>query len=188
LSGGNISWSPADADITYTSSEGVGCSQYDVDTLACRGNYGAMVELVACKSCPPPQVELGVMAVCDPPYMLDEDSGFCRYDGPPAPDRVRCAPGYSLSGDDSCCVRERGTPLDFPICPTGGIFDPDSRICWFTLPSTGDEKCASESIYFMWCPREREKNDPCLKYTINECRIHIDSCHWNYTDGICESN
>ncbi len=185
--GNNISWSPADADINYSTSEGVGCSMYDADTLACRGNYGATVNVEVCKSCPPPVVELGIIAECDPPYVLDDVTNLCKYDGPPIPGRVRCAPGYSISGDDSCCVREEGTPFDFPVCPVGGVYDASSKICWFTLPSTGDQKCVEESVFFRWCPPENtddKPEDPCAKYTINECGTPV-GCIWDYDAGVC---
>jgi hypothetical protein len=69
---------------------------------------------------------------------------------------VLCAPGYSLSDDESCCVRTEGSPLDYPVCPVGGDFDPDSNICWFRLPSTGDEKCDSATVFFDSCEQEEE--------------------------------
>jgi formylglycine-generating enzyme required for sulfatase activity len=196
LRGNNISWSPADSDITYSSSEGVSCSQYDADTLACMGSSGSTVDIKACKSCPPPVVQLGVIGTCDSPYLFDDSTNLCRYDGPPVPGQVRCAPGYSLSGDDSCCVRDEGSPLDFPVCPVGGVYDANSQICWFTLPSTGDEKCASESIFFEFCPIDTkvpsgggdQPGDPCAKYTLEDCRLHYgDGCRWDFNNEVCSS-
>jgi formylglycine-generating enzyme required for sulfatase activity len=151
--GNNISWSPADADINYSSSTGVSCSQYDADTLACSGSPGGTVEITACKSCPPPVVDLGVLAKCDPPYVLDEPAGICRYAGPSLPGRDLCAPSFSLLTlpDTACCEMRDGNPHDFPVCPPGGRYDQASRICWFTLPSTGDQKCASQTVYFDSC-------------------------------------
>jgi hypothetical protein len=186
--GNNFSWTPADSEIEYSILDGAWCSMYDVDTLACKGNYGATVDVEACKSCPPPVVQLGVPGVCDPLYVLDEAAGLCRYDGPPVPGSVLCAPGYSLSGDDSCCVQEEGTPLDFPVCPVGGTFDPVTKICWFTLPSTGDEKCVSKSVFFKWCAPDPDEvpPDPCAQYDINGCRLHIkDGCHWDFNNEVC---
>jgi hypothetical protein len=158
--GNNISWSPADADIDYSSSSGVSCSQYDADTLACVGDPGGTVEISACKSCPPPVVELGVMASCDSPYVLDEPAGLCRYAGAPVPGRNFCAPGFSLLAlpDTVCCEMQAGTQHDFPVCPPGGSYDPTSRICWFTLPSTGDQKCASQTVHFTTCERPGGSN------------------------------
>jgi hypothetical protein len=186
--GNNISWTPVDADVNYSTSAGVSCSMYDADTLACVGDYSGTIEFEACKSCPPPVVELGVLASCDPPYVFDDVTKLCKYDGPPVPGEWVCAPGYSLSGDDSCCALDEGTPLDFPICPVGGVYDPVSNICWFTLPSTGDEKCVSEYVFFKWCPKDREEepDDPCAKYNINECSID-DGCVWDYDAGACRS-
>jgi formylglycine-generating enzyme required for sulfatase activity len=154
--GNNISWSPVDADVDYSTSMDAWCVEYDEDTLACAGEEGATVEVEACKSCPPPAVDLGVPATCDPPYVLDEDTQLCMYDEPPIPGEVLCAPGYSLSDDESCCVRTEGSPLDYPVCPVGGDFDPDSNICWFRLPSTGDEKCDSATVFFDSCEQEEE--------------------------------
>jgi formylglycine-generating enzyme required for sulfatase activity len=183
--GNNLSWSPADADINYSSSTGVSCSQYDVDTLACVGNYGGTIDIEACKSCPPPVVELGVLANCDPPYNYDDATKLCKYDGPSIPGEWVCAPGYSLSGDDSCCAMEEGTPLDFPICPVGGDYDPISQICWFTLPSTGDEKCVSESVFFRWCAGEREPEPSgCSQYGPNDCEKM--GCTWDPAVGCLE--
>jgi formylglycine-generating enzyme required for sulfatase activity len=187
LRGVNISWSPLDADINYSISAGAACSQYDADTLACIGPYEAMIDIQACKSCPPPVVELGLLATCDPPYVLDGTTELCRYAGPPVPGGVLCAPGYSLSGDDSCCVQEDGTPLDFPVCPVGGRFDPGlPPICWFTLPSTGDEKCVSESIFFQWCAPDEPPPDPCAGYTNpNECIGAGIGCDWSADREVC---
>ena len=180
LRGFNFSWSPADANINYSSQGAVGCSMYDADTLACKGEYGSTVELEACRSCPPPTVELGVPGFCDPGYVLDETALLCRYAGPPVPGKVKCVPGYSLSGDDSCCVQEENTPLDFPVCPVGGTFDPITKICWFTLPSTGDEKCITESAFFKWCPAE--PGDPpqssCSTYTDEKTCLN-NGCYWD---------
>ncbi len=187
--GNNISWTPADAEIDYSIQEGAWCSMYDADTLACGGNYGAVVNIEACKSCPPPVVELGVPGTCDPPYIFDDTTSLCKYDGPPVPGEVVCAPGYSLSGDDSCCMMRDGTPLDFPICPIGGVYEPVSHICWYTLPSTGDEKCDSASVFFMWCPPEPGDvpQDPCNQYiTQGECERFKNVCHWDV--NICVSN
>ncbi len=193
--GNNISWTPADAEIDYSTLGSVSCDLYDEDTLSCVGDYGATVDITACKSCPPPVVELGVPAACDLPYVLQEDTSLCKYDGPPIPGRVVCAPGYSLGDDASCCVRKKGTPLDFPVCPIGGAFDPTSRICWFTLPSTGDVKCASQSVFFETCIVEEEKKhgggghkprDPCADYDIAECRLHAnEGCVWNFEAEVC---
>jgi len=151
--GNNISWTPADAAIDYAALNGASCSQYDADTLACAGDPGATVEIEACKSCPPPTVDLGVPGSCDPPYVLDETAGLCRYDGDPVPGRDRCTPGFSPLGlpDNVCCERQEGNPHDFPVCPPGGTYEPASRICWFSLPSTGDKKCASQTVYFEEC-------------------------------------
>jgi formylglycine-generating enzyme required for sulfatase activity len=196
LRGNNISWTPADSDISYSSSVGVSCSQYDADTLACMGSSGATVDIEACKSCPPPVVQLGLLATCDSPYVYEDVTSLCKYDGPPIPGKVRCAPGYSLSGDDSCCVKEEGSPLDFPICPVGGVYEPTSQICWFTLPSTGDEKCASQSVFFEFCPVETEvpvgggdqPGDPCAIYTLEECRLqYSDGCRWDFNNEVCTS-
>jgi formylglycine-generating enzyme required for sulfatase activity len=187
--GNNISWTPADAEINYSIQEGAWCSMYDADTLACKGNYGALVNVKACKSCPPPKVELGVPGTCDPPYVFDDTTSLCKYSGPPVPGEVVCAPGYSLSGDDSCCEMQEGTPLDYPICPVGGVYEPTSHICWFTLPSTGDEKCVSDSVFFKWCPPEPGDvpQDPCNQYvTQGECERFKNVCHWDV--NICVSN
>jgi formylglycine-generating enzyme required for sulfatase activity len=153
--GNNISWTPADADIDYSSHEGVSCSQYDADTLACAGPPGSSVFIKACKSCPPPVVELGVMGTCDPPYILDESAGLCRYAGPPAPGANLCAPGFSLLTlpDTVCCEMQQGTVFDYPACAPGGSYDSTSRICWYRLPSMGDEKCTSETVHFSTCER-----------------------------------
>lgn len=194
LRGNNISWAPADSDITYSSSAGVSCSQYDADTLACMGSSGASVEIEACKSCPPPVVQLGLVATCDSPYVYDDGTSLCKYDGPPVPGQVRCAPGYSLSGDDSCCVRDEGSPLDFPVCPVGGVYDATSQICWFTLPSSGDEKCVNQSISFEFCPADTkvpgggntQPSDPCAEYTLEECRLHYnEGCRWDFNNEVC---
>jgi formylglycine-generating enzyme required for sulfatase activity len=195
--GYNISWTPADADIEYSSSGGITCVQYDADTLACMGYGGETVNIEACKACPPPVVQLGVLGTCDPPYVFENATSLCKYDGPPIPGVVTCAPGYSLSGDDSCCVREEGSPLDFPICPVGGVYEPTSQICWFTLPSTGDKKCASESILFEICPVEKvvpgggddQPIDLCAKYkNINDCLAHKDEgCDWSLDGNFCHS-
>jgi formylglycine-generating enzyme required for sulfatase activity len=196
--GNNISWTPADADVNYSSSAGVSCSQYDVDTLACAGIFDATIDIEACKSCPPPVVELGTLATCDPPYIYDNATNLCKYDGPPVPGNWVCAPGYSLSGDDSCCALEEGTPLDFPICPVGGDYDPVAQVCWFTLPSTGDEKCVSESVFFEWCAKEREieqepeqepEDEPepsdCTEYNnLNDCEKK--GCIWDPAVGCLE--
>jgi formylglycine-generating enzyme required for sulfatase activity len=159
--GNNISWTPADAEIDYSSSEGVSCSQYDADTLACAGSPGGTIEITACKACPPPVVELGVMATCDAPYVLDEPAGLCRYAGAPTPGQNLCAPGFSLMAlpDNVCCELQDGTPFDYPSCPPGGRYDAASRICWFTLPSTGDQKCDSEVVYFTTCERPQEDSN-----------------------------
>ena len=159
MRGNNISWTPADAEVDYSASDSVSCSQYDADTLACVGDPGGTVEITACKSCPPPDVQLGVPGICDPPYVLDEPAGLCRYAGPPVPGRDLCAPGFSLLvlPDSVCCEMQTGSPHDYPACPTGGTYDPASRICWFTLPSTGDQKCASQTVHFASC--ERPDND-----------------------------
>lgn len=154
--GNNISWSPTDADVDYATSVDAWCVEYDADTLACAGDEGATIDVEACKSCPPPVVELGVLGACDPPYVFDDATQLCEYDGPPIPGEVLCAPGYTLSDDESCCVMEEGTPLDYPVCPVGGDFDEVSNICWFTLPSTGDEKCDSQSVVFNPCGQEDE--------------------------------
>jgi hypothetical protein len=153
--GNNISWTPADAEVNYLAHEGVTCTQYDADTLACAGSPGGTVDITVCKSCPPPVVELGVMATCDPPYVLDEPAGLCRYAGEPVPGVDLCTPGFSLLAlpDNVCCEMQTGNPFDFPTCPPGGRYDSDSRICWFTLPSTGDQKCASETVFFATCER-----------------------------------
>lgn len=153
--GNNISWTPADADIDYSASSGISCSQYDADTLACAGNTGGSVEITACKSCPPPVVELGVPATCDPPYVLDNSAGACRYAGAPVPGMNLCAPGFSLLNlpDTVCCEMQAGSPHDFPACPPGGSYDSASRVCWFTLPSTGDQKCVSQTVHFPACER-----------------------------------
>ena len=153
--GNNISWSPADADVDYSALDGASCSQYDADTLACVGDPGARVQIEACKSCPPPVVDLGIPGTCDAPYVLDEPAGLCRYNGPPVPGRDLCAPGFSLLTlpDTVCCEMQAGSPHDFPACPPGGSYDSTSRICWFTLPSTGDQKCASQTVHFETCER-----------------------------------
>jgi len=153
--GNNISWSPADADVNYSSSVGVSCSQYDADTLACSGSPGGTVEISACKSCPPPVVELGTVATCDPPYVLDEPAGICQYAGSSISGQNLCTPGFSLLAipNAACCALQAGTPHDFPVCPPGGNYDSASRICWFTLPSTGDQKCASQTVHFESCER-----------------------------------
>lgn len=189
--GNNISWTPVDAEVNYSILESAWCSQYDEDTLACVGNYGATVSIEACKSCPAPVVQLGIVGACDPPYVFDETTRLCKYAGPPVPGAVNCAPGYSLSGDDSCCDRVDRTPLDFPVCPVGGVYEPSSKICWFTLPSTGDEKCVNQSVFFRWCPAEREPrpSDPCLQYSFEECRLHLnDGCHWDYKEEVCRGS
>jgi formylglycine-generating enzyme required for sulfatase activity len=169
--GNNISWSPADADITYSSSAGISCSQYDADTLACSGSPGGTVEISACKSCPPPVVELGTRASCDPPYILDEPAGVCRYAGAPVPGRDLCAPRFSLVdlSDTVCCEMEDGTLHDFPVCPPGGRYDSASRICWFTLPSTGDEKCASQTVHFNTCERADSDDGSSCTLSPNSC-------------------
>jgi len=142
--------------VDYATSVDAWCVEYDADTLACAGDEGATIDVEACKSCPPPVVELGVLGACDPPYVFDDATQLCEYDGPPIPGEVLCAPGYTLSDDESCCVMEEGTPLDYPVCPVGGDFDEVSNICWFTLPSTGDEKCDSQSVVFNPCGQEDE--------------------------------
>ncbi len=182
--GNNISWSPVDADLSYSSSAGISCSQYDADTLACSGSPGGTVDISACKSCPPPVVELGVLAKCDLPYILDESAGVCRYTGPSVPGRDLCTPGFSLRTlpDTICCEIRDGDPHDFLVCPPGGRYDPDSRICWFTLPSTGDHKCASQSIYFDSCERSGGNGDDgggtsCSSYgSRTECEAN--GCAW----------
>jgi len=195
--GNNISWTPADSEIDYSTLESVWCSQYDVDTLACMGDYGATLDIKACKSCPPPVVQIGVLAACDPPYVFDDVTSLCKYDGPPIPGKVLCAPGYSLSGDDSCCVREEGSPLDFPVCPVGGVFDPTTKICWFTLPSTGDEKCDNQSIFFEFCEEptdvpgggDDQPSDLCAKYNLGDCRLHTnEGCRWDFVEEVCYSS
>ena len=155
IRGNNISWTPADAQLNYSTSDGVSCSQYDADTLACAGSPGGTAQVEVCRSCPPPQVDLGVPASCAPQYVLDEPAGLCRYTGENIPGRDLCAPGFFLQeqGGKVCCEIEGGSPHDFPACPVGGVYDPVSRICWFRLPSTGDEKCASETVYFDSCSR-----------------------------------
>jgi formylglycine-generating enzyme required for sulfatase activity len=192
----DISWEPADADVNYSISGSAWCTPFDVDTLACSGDAGAFVKIEVCKSCPPPSVQLGVPGSCDPPYVFDTTAGYCRYGGPAIPGRVRCAPGYSYSDDESCCVRETGTPLDFPVCPVGGVFDSASLICWFTLPSTGDKKCDTLTVQFSDCSKpggsgqgsSQPTPDPCSTYSTNaECRVHKDKCYWDYGVGACLS-
>jgi formylglycine-generating enzyme required for sulfatase activity len=155
MRGNNISWTPADAEVDYSAASGVSCSQYDEDTLACVGDPGGTVEITVCKSCPPPVVQLGVPGTCDSPYVLDEPAGLCRYAGAPVPGRDLCTPGFSLLTlpDTVCCEMQAGTPHDFPACAPGGSYDTASRICWFTLPSTGDQKCASQTVHFSTCER-----------------------------------
>jgi hypothetical protein len=186
--GNNISWTPADADVDYSSTASVSCSMYDADTLVCAGNPGASVFIKACKSCPPPVVQLGVLAKCDPPYVLNEPIGFCEYAGPPVPGKEFCTPGYSLNPEGSCCEIQDGTPLDFPVCPTGGTFESASKICWFTLPSTGDEKCDEQTVNFDPCqlpPDDDEPDDdqpavdPCAQYSYVECQSHQNECYWD---------
>lgn len=169
--GNNISWLPADADVNYSASAGVSCSAYDADTLACIGDPGGTVEISACKSCPPPVVELGVLASCDPPYVLDEPAGVCRYAGAPVPGRDLCAPGFSLLTlpDTVCCEMQAGSPHDFPACPPGGSYDSASRICWFTLPSTGDQKCASQTVHFSTCERPDDDGGSSCGLSPNSC-------------------
>jgi formylglycine-generating enzyme required for sulfatase activity len=181
--GNNISWTPADADVNYSSSAGVSCSMYDADTLACGGIPDATVEIEVCKSCPPPVVQLGKFAKCDPPYVLNVSAGLCEYDGPPVPGKEFCTPGHSLNAAGTCCEIQEGSPLDFPICPVGGIFEPTSNICWFLLPSTGDKKCDNLTVYFDYCPPPpgggHPEVDPCAKYSFNECQQHQDQCFWD---------
>jgi len=175
--------SPADADVNYSPLEGAWCQGYDKDTIICGGPAGAMVDMTACKFCPPPAVELGLMAKCDPPYVRDDASGLCRYNGPQVP-KVVCAPGFSLNADSSCCEMVDLTPWDFPICAVGGRFDPTSGICWFALPSTGDEKCDKERVYFSSCAKGGGRSGsggtgavPCSQYT-NEDDCENNGCTW----------
>ncbi len=191
MRGNNISWSPADADFSYSSSDGVSCSQYDVDTLACSGSPGGTVEISVCKSCPPPVVELGILASCDLPYVLDEPTITCRYSGPPISGKERCTPGFSLQTqpDNVCCEMENHTPHDFPICPPGGRYDSASRICWFTLPSTGDQKCSSETVVFSSCGQpDKENKDENNDGSSNngECvPPQVESCYTVGSQMIC---
>jgi formylglycine-generating enzyme required for sulfatase activity len=191
--GNNISWTPADADMDYSLHAGAWCTMYDADTLACVGKLGDAVDVKVCKSCPPPIVELGVPGTCDPPYVMDESAGLCQYDGPPVPGREVCTPGSSLNSEGTCCEIRDGTPLDFPICPVGGRFDDISKICWFLLPSTGDQKCDSQTVFFDECPlptKDKPHNvDPCAQYSHEECRIHINECYWdiNTIPEVCRS-
>jgi hypothetical protein len=190
--GNNISWTPADADYDYTINGDAWCTLYDADTLTCRGKQGATLDFQACKSCPPPSVQLGIPGSCEVQYALDDIDDMCRYIGGSIPEKVRCAPGYSLWEDDSCCAIDYGVLSDYPVCPPGGTFDDISNVCWFTLPSTGDEKCTEESIYFFWCARDRvpeKEPDPCDKYAnINNCEKHPDECHWDFAQNACVSN
>jgi len=155
--GNNISWTPADAEVDYSAQEGVTCLEYDADTLACVGEPGGTVQIEACKTCPPPVVQLGIPGTCDSPYVLDGSAGLCRYAGASVPGRDLCAPRFSLLTlqDTVCCELQAGSPFDFPACPTGGSYDSASHICWFTLPSTGDQKCASQTVHFETCERPR---------------------------------
>lgn len=191
--GFNFSWTPVTTEFNFTVQAGnAWCSQYDQDTMTCVGETGAEVDFEVCSICPPPVVELGVFGTCDPPYVLDLTDGLCKYGGPPVPESVSCPPGYSLSGDSSCCEFASKIPLDYLVCPVGGRFDNVSGICWFTLPSTGDQKCASESVYFTRCESDRPSGggqDPCSQYTdINDCGMHPDACHWDYAQNACVSN
>lgn len=191
--GNNASWTPADAEMNYSAHEGASCSQYDADTLACTGPPGSSVYVEVCKSCPPPVVQLGVPGSCDPPYALDEPAGLCTYTGEALPDRQVCAPGFELLPDSSCCEMQDGTPLDYPVCPPGGAYDPASRICWYTLPSTGDQKCDSQTIYFDSCVRQGGSDDggsgpgSCAQYgSAAECRAHLsDGCAWDWKNNVC---
>jgi formylglycine-generating enzyme required for sulfatase activity len=179
----NISWTPADADIDYSTLEGAWCQGYDADTIICGGPTGAMVDIEACKSCPAPVVDLGVMGTCDKPYTLDDVSGYCRYAGPPVLPKERCAPGFSLNADAACCEMVNRTPLDFPVCAVGGKFDPQSRICWFRLPSTGDLECDKQRVYFDACKKEGGSGDgggrpgACGQYG-NESACESNGCYW----------
>ena len=161
LRGNNISWTPADAEIDYSAHEGVSCTQYDQDTLACSSSPGGSVTVKACKSCPPPVVELGVIGVCDSPYALDEPGGLCRYAGAQIPGAAQCTPGHSLltMTDAVCCQMDIGSPQEFPVCAPGGRYEAIPNICWFTLPSVGDKKCASETVYFHTCRRPNNGGD-----------------------------
>jgi hypothetical protein len=159
--GNNISWSPPDAVMDYTLHAGAWCTMYDADTLACAGNLGDEVDVKVCKSCSPPVVELGVPGTCDPPYILNDSTGLCEYAGTPVPGKKSCAPGYSLDSGGACCEVQDGTQLDFPVCPVGGTFDDTSKICWFLLPGTGDEKCETQTVYFDEC-QQPTKNKPAI--------------------------
>jgi sulfatase modifying factor 1 len=160
----NISWTPVDAETGYAAAEGVSCTEFPPDQLVCSGPEGSTVEFRACKSCPPPHVDLGVPASCDVSYSLDETTGLCRYAGVEFRPADLCTPGSVLSahGTTECCQLEGGsTPSDYPVCPVGGLYDSLANICWFTLPSTGDEKCATESVYLSGCvQRENEPGGP----------------------------
>jgi len=155
LRGNNISWTPADAELDYSTHEGATCMQYDTDTLACGGPVGSSVFIKVCKSCPPPAVDLGVPGSCEPPYVLDASTGLCKYAGLPLPGANLCAPHYSLLSqqDTVCCEMQQGSPADYPACAPGGSYEATSRICWYRLPSTGDEKCDSEMVTFEPCER-----------------------------------
>jgi len=162
LRGNNISWTPADAELDYSVHEGASCVQYDADTLACGGSEGSSVFVRVCKSCPPPAVDLGVPGSCDPPYVLEESSGLCRYAGPPVPGAELCTPLHSLVElpETVCCEMQRGSPADYPACSPGGTYEAASRICWYRLPSTGDEKCASQTVTFDPCERRVHEGEP----------------------------
>jgi formylglycine-generating enzyme required for sulfatase activity len=187
----NISWSPADADVTYAAHEGAWCMTYDKDTIICGGPPNSFVDVTACRSCPPPVVELGVPATCDKPYALNDATGLCEYEGPHVAGKELCAPGFSLNADRACCEVVDGTPLDFPVCAVGGSFDAASKVCWFLLPSTGDQKCDKERVNFTACAKDdggggRQGGGSagsCSQYTIDD-DCNNNGCSWDcYTVG-----
>ncbi len=188
--GNNITWTPANADISYSALAGVSCSQYDADTLACSGSAGGAVEISACLSCPPPVVELGVLATCDPPYTLDEPAGICRYAGAPVEGRDLCAPQFSLSAqsDSVCCEMKEGDLHDFPVCPIGGSYDPVTHVCWFTLPSTGDKKCINRTVYFYACTSSGGSGGTCTlnQNTCGRLYFCASTCSCVRDDSLCQ--
>jgi formylglycine-generating enzyme required for sulfatase activity len=161
--GVNVSWSPADAIVDYSTT--ASCSYYDADTLACSGSGGEKLSITACNTCEGSEVYPYQVApaVCDPPYTLDTSTGLCKYSGGLLPAHNLCTPGYILTAapDQTCCELQSGDPTSYPVCPPGTSYEAGWVLCVREVPGLSSKSCVSDTIYFDPCEGPQKEGGPC---------------------------
>jgi len=115
-------------------------------------------------------------ATCDPHYLLDPSTGYCKWDGSIGYGN-QCLPAYNFDPFNKCCSVVPGTGVNYPACPAGSSFTEDAPNHYVCLPDSIPNTVAQQSA-------AADPSKACTIQGVNKCKLNSSICAQTF-DSFC---